>query len=84
MQCCLKLLPLPLPLLLLALLRTPTCTQQGRPLPRPVSGDGAAAGVWVVGLSKESEADRAGIQQGDQLLQVMRGLIVYRFDCVQV
>lgn len=43
---------------------------QGRPLPRPVAGDGADAGVWVVGMSKESEADRAGIQQGDQLLQV--------------
>lgn len=26
--------------------------------------------MWVVGLSKDSEADRAGIQQGDQILQV--------------
>lgn len=37
------------------------------------AGDGSDAGVWVVGLSKESEADRAGIQQGDQLLQVRIG-----------
>lgn len=52
----------------------PLCLQ-GRALPRAVpTGDGsdggAGGGVWVVGLSKESEADRAGIQQGDQLLQV--------------
>jgi hypothetical protein len=41
---------------------------QGRPLPREASA--GPAGVWVVGLSKGSEADRAGIEQGDQLLQV--------------
>lgn len=40
---------------------------QGRTLPRGSNADG---GVWVVGLSKGSEADRAGIQQGDQLLWV--------------
>lgn len=34
------------------------------------TGSNTDGGVWVVGLSKGSEADGAGIEQGDQLLQV--------------
>eukprot|EP00775_Hariotina_reticulata_P008411 gene8411-8595_t len=40
----------------------------GRALPGDAGA--TAGGVWVVGLSKGSEADRAGIEQGDQLLQI--------------
>jgi C-terminal processing protease CtpA/Prc len=38
--------------------------------------------VWVVDLSKDSEADRAGIQQGDQILQVcFHPLYVLNGEC---
>lgn len=63
-------------------------TPQGRDLPRPPKGDDstAAGGVWVVGLSKGSEADRAGVEQGDELLQVciINVLFVYLFVCLFV
>ncbi|KAF6257207.1 ClpP/crotonase [Scenedesmus sp. NREL 46B-D3] len=41
----------------------------GRALPQSAAAD-PNGGVWVVGLSKGSEADRAGMEQGDELLRV--------------
>jgi hypothetical protein len=43
--------------------------QLPRSLP-PSEGEG----VWVVGLSKGSEADRAGIQQGDQVRACVKNM----------
>jgi carboxyl-terminal processing protease len=47
----------------------PRATTQGRELPagRSLSSDGD---VWVVGISKGSAADVAGVEQGDQLVSV--------------
>ncbi|WIA44148.1 hypothetical protein OEZ86_010486 [Tetradesmus obliquus] len=42
----------------------------GRALPQSAAAADPNGGVWVVGLSKGSEADRAGMEQGDQLLRV--------------
>jgi hypothetical protein len=46
------------------------CVLQGRALPQSAAAADPNGGVWVVGLSKGSEADRAGMEQGDQLLRV--------------
>ncbi|EFN55775.1 hypothetical protein CHLNCDRAFT_145217 [Chlorella variabilis] len=37
---------------------------------RPSSSQAAAEGVWVLGLIRGSAADAAGLQQGDQLLEL--------------
>eukprot|EP00884_Botryococcus_braunii_P007006 jgi/Botrbrau1/16306/Bobra.0066s0074.1 len=40
----------------------------GFPLPR--GRESAQGGVWVLGLIRSSPADRAGLQQGDELLEI--------------